>query len=82
MDFLNIILANVPEAGYSAGIISTLIYTLIGIVVAVISYFIVDLLIPGKMGKQIAEEKNLPIALVAGSMILGICIIIAASISG
>ena len=64
------------------GIISTLIYALIGIVAAVISYFIVDLLIPGKMGKQIAEDKNLPIAVVAAAMILGICIIIAASIVG
>jgi len=80
MNNLNIILAQV--GGYSDGIIETLIYALIGIVVAVISYFIVDLIIPGKMGKQIAEEKNLPIAVVAGSMILGICLIIAASIAG
>lgn len=64
------------------GIISTLIYSLLGVVFAVLSYFIVDLIIPGKMGAQIAEEKNLPIAVVAGAMILGISIIIAASIVG
>ena len=78
MNTLNMILA----AGYFDGVIPTLIYTFIGIIVAVISYFIVDLLIPGNMGKQIAEDKNLPIAVVAGSMILGICIIIAASLIG
>ena len=78
MNTLNMILAT----GYFDGVIPTLIYTFIGIVVAVISYFIVDLLIPGNMGKQIAEDKNLAIAVVAGSMILGICIIIAASLVG
>ena len=82
MSTLNFILASNIMANFSEGIISTLIYAIIGIVVAVASYFIVDLLIPGKMGKQIAEEQNLPIAIVAGAMILGICLIIAASIMG
>lgn len=77
---LNSILASVDFSQYADGVVETLIYTFIGIVVAVISYFIVDLLIPGKMGKQIAEDKNLPIAVVAAAMIMGICMIIAASI--
>jgi len=80
MNVLNFILANSVTGNLGAGIVSTLIYSGIGIVAAVVSYFIVDLLIPGKMGKQIAEEKNLPVAVVAAAMILGICIIIAASI--
>ncbi len=70
------------QAGLSGEIVETLIYAFLGVVFATLSYFIVDLIIPGKMGKQIAEEKNVPIAIVAGSMILGICIIIAASIAG
>lgn len=68
--------------GLKEGIIGTLIYTAIGVVMCVIAYFVVDLLIPGKMGKQIAEEKNMPIAIVAAGMILGICVVIAASIAG
>lgn len=67
---------------FSEGIISTLSYSFLGIVVAVASYFIVDLIIPGKMGKQIGEDQNVAIAIVAGATILGICIIIAASIVG
>ncbi len=81
MTILNNILLNVSD-NLSQGVMGTLVYTFIGIVVAVIAYFIVDLIIPGKMGKQIAEDKNLAIAVVAGSMILGICIIIAASMVG
>lgn len=82
MNNLNIILEVGMWGNLNQGIISTLVYAAIGVVFAVIAYFIVDLLIPGNMGKQIAEEKNLPIAIVAGAMILGICIIIAASIIG
>ena len=82
MNVLNFILATNIMTNFSEGIISTLVYALIGIIVAVASYFIVDLIIPGKMGKQIAEDQNLPIAIVAGAMILGICLIIAASIVG
>ncbi len=81
MTILNNILLNV-QGDLVQGITGTLVYTFIGIIVAVIAYFIVDLIIPGKMGKQIAEDKNLAIAVVAGSMILGICIIIAASMVG
>ncbi len=81
MSILNQILLNVSD-NLSQGVVGTLVYTFIGIVVAVIAYFIVDLIIPGKMGEQIAEDKNLAIAVVAGSMILGICIIIAASMVG
>ncbi len=81
MSILNQILLNVSD-NLSQGVMGTLVYTFIGIVVAVIAYFIVDLIIPGKMGKQIADDQNLAIAVVAGSMILGICIIIAASMIG
>lgn len=80
MNTLSIILTSLLKPGFAEGIVSTIIYTVFGIVIAVVSYFIVDLIIPGNMGKQIAEDKNLPIAVVAASMILGICLIIAASI--
>ncbi|MCF6242076.1 MAG: DUF350 domain-containing protein [Bacteroidales bacterium] len=82
MNTLNVILAMDIIHNFSEGILSTAVYAIIGIIAAVAGYFIVDLLIPGNMGKQIAEEKNMPIAIVAGAMILGICIIIAASIVG
>ncbi len=57
----------------------TFVYILIGVIVAVISYYIVDLIVPGEMDKQIADEENIPIVVVAAAMILGICIVIAAS---
>lgn len=64
------------------GVLSTLIYSLIGIVMAVLAYKVVDWLIPGHISRQLVEDKNLPIGLVVAAMILGICIIIAAAIAG
>jgi putative membrane protein len=66
----------------SKGVVGSLVYAIIGILMSVLSFKIVDAIIPGKLSRQIAEDRNVAIAIVAGSMILGICIIIAAAIHG
>jgi uncharacterized membrane protein YjfL (UPF0719 family) len=63
------------------GLLETVIFAILGIVFCIIGYKVVDWLIPGDMGKQIADDKNVAIAIVAASMILGICIIVAAAIA-
>lgn len=64
------------------GTIETVVYALLGIIFCVIGFKVVDFLMPGNLAKQITDEKNLPVAIVAASMIIGICIIVAAAISG
>ncbi len=64
------------------GVIATIIYSAIGIVMASISYKVVDVLTPGNLSKELTENKNVALAILAGSMILGICLIIAAAIAG
>ncbi len=64
------------------GVVGTIIFAVIGLALSALGYVVIDWLIPGKLGKQIAEDKNVAIAIVAAAMILGICIIIAASIAG
>lgn len=81
MTTLLILAANIGEH-LQKGLIETLVFAVLGIVFCAIGYKVVDMLIPGNMGKQIAEEKNVAIAIVAASMILGICIIVAAAITG
>jgi len=75
-------LLSILVVAFKEGVFETLAYAGVGIALCVVSYFIIDFLVPGKLGKQIAEDKNVAIAILAGSMILGICIIIAAAISG
>jgi uncharacterized membrane protein YjfL (UPF0719 family) len=64
------------------GTIETVVYALLGIIFCVIGFKVVDFLMPGNLAKQITDEKNLPVAIVAAAMIIGICIIVAAAISG
>jgi uncharacterized membrane protein YjfL (UPF0719 family) len=71
------LLLNVPLV---EGIQESAIYAGIGIVLAVLSFFVVDWITPGNMREQIAKENNTALAILAGSMMIGISIIIAAAI--
>ncbi len=64
------------------GIILTIIYGALGIVLATLGYKVVDLITPGCLGRDIVEGKNVALAILAASMILGICVIIAAVLIG
>jgi putative membrane protein len=66
---------------WERGVLGTLVFSAIGIVMALVAYKMIDFLIPGKLSHQIAEDKNLAVGVVAAAMILGICIIIAATIA-
>lgn len=66
---------------FTDGIISTLIYSGIGIVMAFVAFKVCDILTPGDLSGQISEN-NTALAIVAGCSMLGVCIIIAAAIAG
>jgi uncharacterized membrane protein YjfL (UPF0719 family) len=59
---------------------NSLIYAILGIVIFVAGFIIVDKLTPYDLWKQLVEEKNLALAIVVGAAALGVCIIIAAAI--
>ncbi|MCS6903946.1 MAG: DUF350 domain-containing protein [Bacteroidia bacterium] len=63
------------------GILATLIYGAIGIGMAILAYKVIDWIIPGELSKQLVEDHNVPLGIVAGAFILGLCIIIAAAIA-
>jgi uncharacterized membrane protein YjfL (UPF0719 family) len=59
-----------------------LLFAAIGIATAVVGYKIFDKCTPGDLSKEILENKNVAAAIVAGAVILGVCIIIAAAMLG
>ena len=61
---------------------NVLIFAGIGILAAIIGFKLFDVCTPGNWQKEIVENKNVAAAIVAGAVILGICIIIAACILG
>ena len=63
------------------GVVNSLIYALLGIVMAVFAAKVVDWITPGQLFRQLSDEKNMPLAVFTGLLVLGICIIIAAAIA-
>jgi uncharacterized membrane protein YjfL (UPF0719 family) len=59
-----------------------LLFAAIGIAVAIVGYKLFDKCTPGNLHKEILENKNVAAAIVAGAVILGVCIIIAAAMLG
>jgi uncharacterized membrane protein YjfL (UPF0719 family) len=64
------------------GVVASLLYSLVGIIMAVFAAKVVDWITPGNLFRQLTDEKNVPLAIFTGLLVLGICIIIAAAIAG
>ncbi len=69
-----------PEAFHPMWVLNALIFSVMGIVIFIAAFAIVDKLTPYALWKEIVEDKNVALAILVGAMSIGICIIIAASI--
>ncbi|TGX53523.1 DUF350 domain-containing protein [Sphingomonas gei] len=63
-------------------VLSTLLYSVIGMIVFVIGFVILDLLTPGKLWQEIEQKQNVAVAIFAGAVAIGLAIIVAAAIHG
>ena len=60
----------------------TLIFVLIGLVFFAIAFKIMEKVIPFSIRKEIEEDQNTALAIVMGSVIIGIALIVSAAIHG
>jgi len=60
----------------------SMLYALIGVLVFLVCFVIVDKLTPYQLWTQIVEEKNVALAIVVGSIAIAIGLIVAAAIHG
>jgi putative membrane protein len=66
----------------TAPILESIIFAVIGLVVFVAGFIVLDLLTPGKLWEQINEKQNLAVATFAGACGIALAIIVAAAIHG
>lgn len=59
----------------------TLIFSLLGLVIALFGYFVYHWIVPFDLRKELEVDQNTSLGIVAGSIILGLCIIVAAAIA-
>ena len=64
------------------GLLASVIYSLMGLAVFVAGFYIIRLIFPFDVHKEIEADQNTALGIVIGSFILGLAIIIAAAISG
>lgn len=63
-----------------SNLMNAVLYSILGIVIFVVAFFVIDKFTPYHLWKEIVEEKNTALAVLVGAMSIGICIIIAAAV--
>jgi len=61
-------------------LLNALIYALLGIVIFLLAFFIIDKMTPYHLWNEIVQDKNVALAILIGAISLGMCIIIAAAV--
>ena len=61
---------------------TTVIFVAIGLIVFAVAFFIVVLVAPFSVKKEIEEDQNTSLAIIIGSLIIGVALIISAAIQG
>jgi putative membrane protein len=63
-------------------LIAALIFSLMGIVILLISFIIIEKLSPQNLWKEIIEEKNVALAIMAAGFMVAVAMIISSAIHG
>ena len=63
-------------------LLNMIVFAIVGIGVAILGYKIFDKCTPGDLNKEIVEHRNIAAAIIAGALILGVCIIVAVAMIG
>ena len=58
------------------------VFSVLGFLLLFVGYRVLDALTPEHMGRKIFEQGNVAVAVLAGAFVIGLAIIIGASISG
>jgi len=66
---------------FGEAVLATFVFGLIGIVLAIIGFKLFDLVTPFNLEKEMCENKNIAVGILCGGIVLGICWIVAASMS-
>ena len=70
------------SASVGQAILLVVVFALVGVATAIVGYKIFDKATPGDLTREILENKNIAAAIVAASVIIGVCLIVAAAMIG
>lgn len=83
MTDLNASLALIVPIGQLANLLlTTLVFSLMGILLFGLAFFIIEKISPFSTRKEIEDDQNTALAILIGSVIIGIALIVAAAVHG
>jgi len=68
-------------ASFGEAVLATFVFGLMGIVLAILGFKLFDLITPFNLEKEMCENKNVAVGILCAGIVLGICWIVAASMS-
>jgi len=69
-----------PIEFHFSALLNALVFAVVGVVILIGCFVLWDRITPYDLWKEIVEEQNVALAILAGSMALGIAIIVAAAV--
>jgi uncharacterized membrane protein YjfL (UPF0719 family) len=63
-------------------IVSTIVFAVLGLVIFILGFVVLDKLTPYSLWKEICEKQNVALAILVGSGAIGLALIVAAAIHG
>ncbi|MGA9996239.1 MAG: DUF350 domain-containing protein [Pyrinomonadaceae bacterium] len=63
-------------------VVTTLVFAIIGIILFALAFFVIVKISPFSTRKEIEEDQNVALAIIIGSVIIGIALIVAAAVHG
>ena len=63
-------------------VVTTLVFTLIGLIFFAVAFWIIVKICPFSVRKEIEDDQNTSLAILIGSVIIGIALIIASAVHG
>jgi len=63
-------------------VFTTLVFSLVGIILFALAFFIIVKIAPFSTRKEIEEDQNTALAILIGSVIIGIAVIVASAVHG
>ncbi len=65
---------------HMSNVVGSIVYSVIGLIIFGLGFYVVDKLTPYNLWKEIIEEHNVSLSIVIGAISIGLCIIIASAI--
>jgi len=63
-------------------IVASLLYSFLGIIILIVSFWVVEKITPENLWKEILEKQNMALAIIFAAFIIAIAIIISSAING